>query len=622
MNGARSDQSNVTVDGIAVNDEGGHAFTSVLPVTLDSVQEFRVTTTNANADQGGSGGAQVALVTKSGTNQFHGSAYEYNRNTFTSANDYFIKGSELQNGEPNKAPKLIRNIFGGSVGGPIKKDRLYFFLNYEGTRRIEATSENHVVPSNALRDGVIYYQCDSSSPTVASDCPGGSVAGLSGNTYNIPAPVQNADGSISAFNALSSDQLKKIDPLGIGANSAALAYMQSLPKPNTTNNGDGLNYQGYIFSGPISDTKNEYIAKVDYNLTADAKHRISVSGALRNENNAGAPFYPGEAPSQAIVNYNKGIIVNYSGVIRTSLVNNFRYGFIRESSGTIGNSDQQWVYFRGLSDQAGAVTRTRSFQRPTNVFADDLTWIHGKHSWQFGGQIALVRNPRISTVSSFSSGSTNAGWMDTTGYAGKSGSPLNPANNLNPETNTPYPGVDANFFNSYDFPLTALMGMVSEVNAQYNYQRDGSALDQGAPLKRRFALNSYEMYAQDTWKVKPTFTLTLGLRYSIFLPPWETNKLEVSPTFNLGNWFANRANEGANGIPSNQDQPVAFNWSGRANGQGGFYNTDWKNFGPRFAFAWAPNQSEGLLGSLFGRENIDSRRIRHGLRSIWAGTGG
>src|ERR1700733_6951516 len=141
VNGARSDQSNVTVDGIGANDEGGKAFTSVLPVTLDSVQEFRVTTTNYNADQGSSSGAQVALVTKSGTNSFHGSAYEYNRNTYTSANDYFVKAAQIQgclgSGTPlsakqcNQAPKLIRNVFGGSLGGPIKKDRFYFFLNYE-----------------------------------------------------------------------------------------------------------------------------------------------------------------------------------------------------------------------------------------------------------------------------------------------------------------------------------------------------------------------------------------------------------------------------------------------------------------------------------------------------------
>ena len=131
VNGARSDQSNITLDGISVNDKGGHSFTSVLPVTLDSVQEFRVTTSNYGADEGAAGGAQVALVTKSGTNAFHGSAYEYNRNSAVSANDYFIKSAQLESGDPNSPPKLNRNIFGGSVGGPIIKNRLYFFANFE-----------------------------------------------------------------------------------------------------------------------------------------------------------------------------------------------------------------------------------------------------------------------------------------------------------------------------------------------------------------------------------------------------------------------------------------------------------------------------------------------------------
>jgi hypothetical protein len=99
VNGARSDQSNVTLDGVDVNDQGnGYAFTSVLPVTLDSVQEFRVTTTNYNADQGVGSGAQVALITKSGTNRFHGTLYEYLRNTITSANDYFISNQNWRAG--------------------------------------------------------------------------------------------------------------------------------------------------------------------------------------------------------------------------------------------------------------------------------------------------------------------------------------------------------------------------------------------------------------------------------------------------------------------------------------------------------------------------------------------
>jgi len=131
VNGARSDQSNITLDGVDVNDQSnGYAFTSVLPTTLDSVQEFRVTTSNYNADQGAGSGAQVALVTKSGSNAFHGSLYEYHRNTITSANDYFVKSAETSSGAPNQPDKLIRNIFGGSLGGPMKKDRLFFFFNY------------------------------------------------------------------------------------------------------------------------------------------------------------------------------------------------------------------------------------------------------------------------------------------------------------------------------------------------------------------------------------------------------------------------------------------------------------------------------------------------------------
>lgn len=610
VNGARSDQSNVTLDGIGVNDEGGHAFTSALPVTLDSVQEFRVTTSNFNADQGGTSGAQVALVTKSGTNNFHGSAYEYHRNTYTSANDYFVKSAELQNCalpnplDCNLAPKLIRNIFGGSLGGPIWKDRLYFFANYEGTRRAEQVSETNQVPSAALRDGAIFYQCDRADSNILTDCPGGmSGAGASGKSYPIPAPVANGDGTYTAYTALSLAQIKQIDPLHHGPNSVAMAYMNTLPVPNVPSFGDGFNYQGFNWAAPVFDRQNVYIAKIDYNLTRDARHRVAVSGALRNDSNdlLGAPFFPGEAPSDANVNYSKGIIVNYSGVLKQSLVNNLRYGFIRESVGFIGNSTQPWVEFRGLNDQTGAITRSNSFQRPIHTVADDLSWIRGKHTWQFGTQLAFIREPRDSFASSFSNGVSNAGWFNTTGFADKGGSPLNPNNNNNPATGSPFPNVDPNFANSYDFPLTALMGMVSEVNAQYNFGRNGTALTQGAPLARHFAINSYETYVQDTWKMKPSLTVTLGLRYSLFSPPWETSGLQVSPTMNLGQWFQNRAMEGLNGIPSNQDQPVAFNWSGPANGgKTGFYNWDFHDLGPRVSFAWAPNLTGGLLGSLLG----------------------
>ena len=111
MNGGRSDQGNVTIDGVDDNDQvGGFAFTGVLRETQDSIEEFRVTTGSSNADAGRSSGAQISMVTKSGTNKFHGAAYEYNRPSITVANDWFNKQAELGSNSPNLPRKLIRNI--------------------------------------------------------------------------------------------------------------------------------------------------------------------------------------------------------------------------------------------------------------------------------------------------------------------------------------------------------------------------------------------------------------------------------------------------------------------------------------------------------------------------------
>src|SRR5262249_1728921 len=133
--GARSDQTNITLDGVDVNDQQtGEAFKSVLPVTVDSVQEFRVVTINATANQGRSSGGQVSLVTRSGTNEFHGSAYEYHRNTVTTANSFFNNSTVNPiTGKTLDRPKFLRNVFGASAGGPIQKNRLFYFFNFEDT---------------------------------------------------------------------------------------------------------------------------------------------------------------------------------------------------------------------------------------------------------------------------------------------------------------------------------------------------------------------------------------------------------------------------------------------------------------------------------------------------------
>lgn len=588
VNGARSDQSNITLDGIGVNRLGGYAFQSVLPVTLDSVQEFRVTTTNYNADQGGASGAQVSLVTKSGTNQFHGSAYEYHRNTITSANDFFIKKSQLELGEPNKPLKLIRNIFGASVGGPLRKDRLFFFVNYEGARQREQNAATLVVPTASLRDGVVIYPCDA-----PSSCAGGTVQGVSGASYTVPA------GSAG----LSPTDLANMDPAGVGPSAAVMNYMQKYPLPNDNSLGDGLgyNYSGFRFKAPVQIHYNYYIARADYKLTSSGSHTLFWRGALSNFLNAGPPFVPGQAPSNTIANFNKGSVVGYTAILRPNLVNNFRWGFTRESVGNVGNSTQQWIIFRGLNDQTGAITRSRSFQRPIQSIVNDLSWVKGKHTLQFGGVFEFIRNPRNSTLASFSQGVTNASWLDNAAIAG-TGSELDPGN------------VSPDFGNSYDYPLIALMGIVTEVDAQYNYRKDGSVLGQGDPVNRRFAANSYEMYAQDSWKIKPNLTFTYGLRYSLFSPPWEMNGLQVSPSFSLGSWFRQRGLNMRQGVPSNQDPLVSFDLAGPANGgKTGFYGWDYNNFGPRVALAWSPGSHSGLFRSLFGDSGKTSIRTGFGI---------
>jgi hypothetical protein len=234
VNGGKSDQANVTMDGVDVNDQQNRgAFTSVLRATLDSVQEFRVTTTNANANAGRSSGAQIALITKSGTNQVHGSLYEYHRNTLTSANSFFNNLSGLPK------PKLIRNTFGAAVGGPLKKNRLFYFFNYEGRRDASEGSTARVVPTADYRQGIVHYlKSDNSTGTL------------------LPADI------------------KRIDPLGIGVNPAVLKVFQAYPMPNDSTVGNGLNTTGYRFIAPLPLRWNTYVTRWDYNPTDSGRHQF------------------------------------------------------------------------------------------------------------------------------------------------------------------------------------------------------------------------------------------------------------------------------------------------------------------------------------------------------------
>ena len=135
---------------------------------------------------------------------------------------------------------------------------------------------------------------------------------------------------------------------------------------------------------------------------------------------------------------------------------------------------------------------------------------------------------------------TNASWLDTGGLATKPGSPFHSSSPANAAKRSP--AVDLQILPiADDYPLLALLGMVTEVDAQYNFDKTGKPLAQGAPVVRRYGVDSYGLISRMFGKVKPNFTLTLGLRYSLFSPPWETNGLEVVPNLNLSQWFNTRA---------------------------------------------------------------------------------
>jgi hypothetical protein len=612
VNGTRSDQSNVTLDGIGVNDQNnGYAFASVLNIPPDSVQEFRVTTANSNADSGYSSGAQVALVTKSGTNNFHGSAYEYNRNTVFSANDPFLKATQLSNGEPNKAPKLLRNVFGATLGGPVKKNRLFLFGNYEGRRDAQGSSVLRTVPSNTLRAGNLVYLCQrlSDGSLDTTTCPGGTVNGVSG--------VQ------PGYYALGPTQIQQMDPLGIGDNQAVLNVLQKYPGANENAGGDGSNTSGYRFSSNAAPTFNTYITRVDYRITANGSESLFLRGETQNFVEPGTQQFPGQPAARTVLDDSKGLTVGLTSILSPELTNDFHWGFVRQGGQSAGASQNPGVFLNGL-DNLIPFTRSTIFFVPVHQFTENLSWTRGNHTLQFGTELFLIRNNHTSYANSFSDVATNAVYLNTGGIANTS-SPLDPHNNINPATNQPYPAVDANFGPAYDSATTIIMGIFPEGDGIYNFARNGTALSQGAPIKRRYAINDYEFFGQDSWRITPRLSVTYGLRWVLEAPPYETNGYQVAPCVeasgggctnqNVADWFNHSAQLAAQGQPANNAGEISFVLGGPRNSGPGLWNWDHKNFSPRLAVAWAPDTGDGWISKIFGKK--DQFSVRGGYNIMY-----
>ncbi len=567
VSGARADQQNVTLDGIDVNDaQLQTAYTSAVRVTQEALQEFRVSTSNYGATMGRSSGPQVSLVTKSGSNEFRGSAYWVPRRTGTSSNEYFLKLAQQSSGV-NEAPKLDKNIFGASLGGPIMRDRFFFFANVE---TLDSDSERPVlrsVPSNSFRDGVLVYRC-----ATASQCPGGSVRGFN-NTHTVQP----------GWYGLTPAQIAAIDPLGIGPSTAASQYFRQFPGPNEPGR-DGVNIMDFRFASPIADTYRTYIMRLDYKLTQSGQHNVFGRVNYQDDAISDPAQYPDQDPrSQQLLN-NIGFAFGYDGVFGNNLMNSFRYGMTKIDEQKAGRISANYNQFRFV-DSFDPVTFTSTRLTPGHYFKDELSWLKGTHTLKVGASVGIIRIPSTRESGSYLSASVNPSWV---AGIGRRYMPGNAAFCTSPGCNA-VPAVASNFAAGYADAWLNVLGVLSQATLRANYNPDGSLQAIGSPVEREYGTDEYEFYVQDSWRLTSKLTVTAGVRYSLFSPPYETQGRQVAPTISMGQWFNDRAEGMLQGVPANRSPLVTFDLAGPVNGKKGYYEWDKNNFGPSLAVAWSPN---------------------------------
>ena len=554
VNGGKPDQGYITLDGADVGDQNARtAFTSVLRVTLDSVEEFRTTTTNGDAATGRGSGAEVALITKSGTNTFHGSLYEYRRGTEMASNTFFNNQASV------KIAPLLVNVFGGSAGGAIKKNKLFYFINYEGRRDASSASVNRTVPSLNLRQGIVGYN------------------NSAGQTILIPAA-----------------QAASIDPANIGVNAAALKQMQGMPAPNNNSLGDTINTQGYLFNSPGYNVQNTYIAKFDYH--PDDKNSLFLRGNLQNDwaNNSPSnlPQFPQLPPNSVSLANSKGLAAGWTDVITPNLISTLRYGLTRAGTQNTGVLTSNYEWFRGISTPYGTSTGlTRII--PAHLITEEMSWNHGSHDIRFGGSFRYISNSSINYANSYSSASSNPSWINGSG------------NDLVPASL----GVASGFKTNYEYAMAAVLGLEAQGNAAYNYLVNGTVLPSGAPVTRDFVNYETEMYIQDTWKVTPQLTVTAGIRLGLEPPVYEANGQQASTNIPLASWLGARANYAEQGLSQQNAGLVDFLPASQGSSMYPFH----KNWSPRLGIAYAPKAESGISKWLFGGPGKTSIRAGAGM---------
>ncbi len=593
VTGSRADQANVTLDGVDINEQQSNQIGStssndaaslspststVLRLNAEAIDEFRVVTANPNAQFGRSSGAQVSLITKGGTNEYHGALFWFHRPTVLAANDFFnnragsygpndpqVAFGQARVGEEKvPRPALIRNSFGGAFGGPIVRDRTFFFYSYEGRTDRSQQSVLQRVPLPTLGQGQLRFA--------------------------------NVSGGVTTFTtanfATEFAALGGVNPAAVSALAAAANKYRANDFGTTGDsffNSSGqlvlLNTAGYRFNAYLPSNFNSHVARLDHNLTS--KQQIFARFSVNHDTIAGVPAFP-DTPRPDTWSHPWGIAAGHTWTISNRFVNNFRYGLTREAFTQLGDASKNEIFFRFVFFP---VLDSRTLKRVTPVhnFTDDFSWVLDNHTLQMGGNFRIVRNKRTSFAGAFDTAYTNP-----SGYVAGSLT-SNPIRNFFANTPNAAPTSQTSVIQNAS---AALLGRLTSWNARLTYDKEGNLQPAGTPTEREFATEEYEWYGQDIWKIGTTLTLTYGLRYSLSRPIYETNGYETKPNIALSDYFQRRIDASAQG--QNYFEPLLMDLSGSANGRSSMYPLDKNNFQPRVGIAWSPNFRNGFMHSILG----------------------
>jgi hypothetical protein len=587
--------------GIVSNQIGGSP-TGVMPTPLDSVEEFKVNTANQTADFNSSAGAEVQVVTKRGTNAWHGTGYEYyfdnhfNANTF----DNNFAGTPL--------PSYHYNRFGGSGGGPIIKKEIlggktYFFGMYEGFRWNNSQTYEVAVPSANMRAGILTFN-DANGNPVQYNLNTGTNCGASGTVQCDPRSL--------GINPLVKQMWSQFEPTGNDPNCSG----SPAQGPLTGSRCDGVNEIGFKSNVTLPYTSNFAVARMDhdfgpkwhfntsyryYKLVRSTINQIDVGGFFPGDK-LGTPTALSIRPQQPWF-----FVASLTTNITSNTTNDFHYSYLRNYwSWSDPGGILQFSQLGGALEPFGESSalalipynvntqsvRTRFWDGHDNFIRDDITMLKGNHLFTFGG--SYQRNYDWHQRSDNGGG---INYQPTYQLGDSAGGGLVDFSSTNPA------GVSSK---TWGRDAAAILGIVTD--SQIAYTRSGANLALNPPLTHAFdqsTIDYYNVYFSDSWHMKPSFTLTYGLGWTLEMPPTEKNGKQIELVDSSGqqldtqSYIKQRELAALNGQVYNP--LVGFALVGNTgSGQKYPYNPFYGSFSPRVAAAWNPNIRDGFVGQLFG----------------------